>query len=256
MELANMLMEIKDHVAVITINHPPANAWNLATMEDFKKVLDQVETDRDIRVVIITGAGEKCFSAGFDVSDAANAAATSDMGRTLWRRLDRLAKPTIAAVNGFALGGGLELAMSCHFRIMADSPKVTVGLTELNLGIIPGWGGTQRLPRLVGRARALEMILFSKRIGAGEALEIGLVNRICPPEQVMEQAMELAHSLSKRPPIAVKCVLEAMAAGIYEGLDEGLKAEEKGALTVRNTKDRVEGFKAFLEKREPVFTGE
>ncbi len=256
MESANILMEKMDHVAVITINHPPANAWNLATMEDFKKVLDQIEAGRHIRVVIITGAGDKCFSAGFDVSDAANAPATSSMGRTLWRRLDRFARPTIAAINGFALGGGLELAMSCHFRIMADSPKVTVGLTELNLGIIPAWGGTQRLPRIVGRARALEMILFSKRIGAKEALEIGLVNRICPPEQLMEKALSLAATLARRPPVAVQCVLEAMAAGLYEGLDEGLWVEEAGAAKVRTTKDRIEGFKAFLEKREPVFTGE
>ena len=195
MEDKEILLEKKDYTALITINHPPANAWNLAAMEEFKKALDQVETDRSVRAIVITGAGDKCFSAGFDVTDAANASATSSLGRALWRRLDRFAKPTIAAINGHALGGGLELAMCCHFRIMADAPDVKTGLTELNLGIIPGWGGTQRLPRIVGRARALDMILFSRRIGAREALEIGLVNSVCPRELVVERAMELAGEL-------------------------------------------------------------
>ncbi len=256
MELSNMLLQEKGNIALVIINHPPVNAWNLATMEDFKNVLDAVEERKDIRVVVITGAGDKCFSAGFDVSDAANAPKLSAMGRELWTRLDRLGKPTVAAINGFALGGGLELALCCHFRIMADSPKTTVGLTELNLGIIPAWGGTQRLPRLIGRQKALEMILLSKRIGAKEALQIGLVNKICPPDKVLEEALDLASVLAKRPPVAVRCVLEAIAAGIYEGIEQGLRVEEQGALTVRNTRDRQEGFKAFLEKREPVFTGE
>lgn len=256
MKFENFILEKRGRVHIVSINHPPANAWNLATMEEFGKILDLLESDKDTRVVILTGAGEKCFSAGFDVSDAANAPKTSPLGRKLWRRVDRFPKPTLAAINGFALGGGLELAMCCHFRIMADAPKVTVGLTELNLGIIPGWGGTQRLPRLVGRAKALDMILFSKRVDAQEALKMGLVNQICPPDQLMEEAMSLAGKLAERPPVAVRCVLEAMTAGLYEGLDEGLKVEERGAQRVRNTKDREEGFKAFLEKRQPVFKGE
>jgi enoyl-CoA hydratase/carnithine racemase len=139
---------------------------------------------------------------------------------------------------------------------MADSPGVSVGLTELNLGIIPGWGGTQRLPRLVGRAKALDMILFSRRIDAQEALTSGLVNEIMPPGELMGRAFELAETLAQRPPIAVKWVLEAMAAGLYEGLEAGLKVEEQGAIRVRGTRDRDEGFSAFKEKRKPVFTGE
>ena len=170
MSFQHILLEQREHIAILTIDHPPANAWNLAAMEEFEQRLDQLENDRQTRVVILTGAGEKIFSSGFDVSDAANAPKTSPLGRELWRRVDRFPKPTIAALNGHALGGGLELAMACHFRIMVDDPKASVGLTELNLGIIPGWGGTQRLPRLVGRARALEMILFSQRIGSREAL--------------------------------------------------------------------------------------
>jgi enoyl-CoA hydratase/carnithine racemase len=256
MPFQHILLEQKEHIAVLTIDHPPANAWNLAAMEEFGQRLDQVENDRQTRVVILTGAGEKCFSSGFDVTDAANAPRTSPLGRELWRRVDRFPKPVIAALNGFALGGGLELALSCHFRILVDDPKTFVGLTELNLGIIPGWGGTQRLPRLVGRAKALEMILFSRRVNAQEALAIGLVNQLAPAERLMADALDLAGRLAERPPIAVGWVLKAMAAGAYEGIDAGLQAEADGSAAVRETRDKAEGFKAFLEKRKPVFTGE
>jgi enoyl-CoA hydratase/carnithine racemase len=252
----HILLEQREHVAILTIDHPPANAWNLAAMEEFGQRLDQVENDRQTRVVILTGAGEKCFSSGFDVTDAANAPRTSPLGRELWRRVDRFPKPVIAALNGFALGGGLELALSCHFRILVDDPKTFVGLTELTLGIIPGWGGTQRLPRLVGRAKALEMILFSRRVNAQEALAIGLVNQLAPAERLMADALDLAGRLAERPPIAVGWVLKAMAAGAYEGIDAGLQAEADGSAAVRETRDKAEGFKAFLEKRKPVFTGE
>lgn len=256
MELENIKIEKKDHLALITIDHPPANAWNLATMLDFEKAIDDVENDKDVRVVILTGGGEKCFSAGFDVSDAANSHETSPKGRALWRRIDRFSKPVIAAINGFALGGGLELALCCQFRIMADAPKVMMGLTELNLGIIPGWGGTQRLPLVVGKAKALDMILFSKKIGAQEALEIGLVNQISTPENLMADVFAFAGKLAERPPIAVSCVLNAVSAGSYEGVDEGLRVETEGSKIVGSSKDCIEGFTAFLEKREPVFTGE
>ena len=256
MSFQHILWEQKNHVAVLTIDHPPANAWNLAAMEEFGERLDQVENDRQTRVVVLTGAGEKIFSSGFDVSDAANAPKTSPLGRELFRRVDRFPKPVIAALNGHAFGGGLELALACHFRIMVDDPKASVGLTELNLGIIPGWGGTQRLPRLVGRAKALEMILFSQRLNAREALEIGLVNQLAPAERLLVDALDLAGRLAERPPIAVSWVLKAMAAGNYEGVDAGLKTEADGSAAVRETKDKAEGFKAFLEKRKPVFIGE
>jgi enoyl-CoA hydratase/carnithine racemase len=256
MNCENIILEKRGNVSIVTISHPPANAWNLATMEEFERVIDAVEQDKETRVIIITGAGEKSFSAGFDVSDAANASKTSPKGRALWTRIDRFSKPIIAAINGFAFGGGLELAMACHFRIMVDHPKVLVGLTELNLGIIPGWGGTQRLPLLVGRSKALDMILFSKRIGAQEAMKIGLINQISAPGNVVEDALAFAQKLAERPPIALSCVLKAMAAGVYEGLEQGLRVEEEGSARVRETKDCIEGFTAFLEKRQPVFRGE
>ena len=207
-------------------------------------------------MLIITGAGEKCFSAGFDVSDAANSHITSPKGRDIWTRIDQFSKPVIAAINGFAMGGGLELALSCHFRIMIDDPKATIGLTELNLGIIPGWGGTQRLTRIAGKAKALDMILFSKRIDAKEALSIGLINQISTKDKLMGDAIAFAEVLAKRPPLAVGAVLNAISAFDYNGLEAGLKAEEEGSAIVGQSKDCGEGFTAFLEKRDPVFTGE
>jgi len=252
----NVWVEIKDHIAILTINHPPANTWNWATVSDFEKALDQVETDKDVRVVILTGAGSKCFSAGFDVSDAANSYRIGPKGCELWKRVDCFAKPVIAAINGHTLGGGLELALCCHFRLMADNPKAKIGLTELNLGIIPGWGGTQRLSAVVGKAKALDMILFSKRLNAREALEIGLVNQVFAPEKLMYEALSFAETLAKRPPIAVQCVLKAMAAGAYEGIDRGLEVESEGSNEVGKSKDSKEGFTAFFEKREPQFKGE
>ena len=250
-----ILVEKKAHTAVVTINHPPANTWNLATMEAFEACVNDLETDKEVRVIILTGAGDRCFSAGFDVKDAANGSKIGALGRRLWTLLDRFAKPVIAAINGFALGGGLELALSCHFRIMADAPKIFIGLTELNLGIIPGWGGTQRLTQVVGKAKALDMILFSKTVGAQDALAIGLVNQITAPDHLMDEALAFADKLAQRPPIAVGCVLKAMSTGIYEGLDRGLAVESEGSRTVQATEDCLEGFTAFLEKRPPVFKG-
>jgi enoyl-CoA hydratase/carnithine racemase len=255
MELENIILEKKDHIAVVTLNHPPVNAWDLGTTRDFEKAIDDVEKDENIRVVIITGGGDKSFSAGFDIKDAANGEKIGEIVRALWVRIDRFGKPVIAAINGFAMGGGLELALCCHFRLMADAPNVTLGLTELNLGIIPGWGGTQRLMRVVGKARALDMILFSKRIDARECLEIGLINKACAPEKLMADAQEFAGLLCERPPIAVSCVLKAMSAGEYEGIAQGLKTEHEGTKTVSQSKDCIEGFTAFLEKRQPVFQG-
>jgi enoyl-CoA hydratase/carnithine racemase len=191
-----------------------------------------------------------------DLSDSANAPKASPMARALWKQIDRMEKPTIAALNGHAMGGGLELALCCHFRIMTDNPKAKLGLTELNVGIIPGWGGTQRLARVVGKAKAIDMIMFSKVLGAKEALEIGLVNQLVPADKLLDSAVDFANKLAERPPVAVKWVFKAMAAGEYEGLDRGLEVESDGSAACRDTKDRDEGFKAFLEKRKPVFVGE
>ena len=256
MQLENITLDVKDHIGTVTINRPPANSWSLAALEDFGKVLDEVEKDGNIRVVVLFGAGEKCFSAGFDVSDSANAVACGTLGQALWTRVDRLSKPVVAAINGHALGGGLELALSCHFRLMLGSPKAKIGLTELNLGIIPGWGGTQRLMRVAGRQKALDMIMFSKRLTAPEALELGVVDHVFPMESFMEEVYAFAGRIAERPPIAVRCVLDAMTAGTYYGMEAGLKKELEGSAAVGSSKDCIEGFTAFLEKRSPKFTGE
>lgn len=255
MAYENMIFEKKDWIARVTINRPSANSWSLAAMEEFEAILDAVETDPEVRVVLLTGVGEKCFSAGMDVADAAKNPGLGAKGRDLWRRVDRFEKPIVAAINGHALGGGLELALSCHFRLMADSEKARIGLTELNLGIIPGWGGTQRLYRIVGKAKALEMILLSKRIDAREALAIGLVHQISAPENLAAEALAFCETLAKRPPIAVKSVLKAITAGIYEGLDQGFAMEAEGSEAVAASADAIEGFTAFFEKREPNFQG-
>lgn len=256
MELENIKYEKQGHICILTINRPPANSWNLAAMKDFVKALDAAEADKDVRVIVLTGEGRVCFSAGFDIKDSANSAQISPLGSEVWTRVDRFPKPVIAAINGHALGGGCELALACHFRIMEDNQKATIGLTELNLGIIPGWGGTQRLTRRIGRPAALDIILLGKRKTAPEALEIGLVDKIAPKGQVMDVALAFANELATRPPIAVRCVLEAISAGLYEGIDAGLAKEREGSGIVRDSKDAIEGFTAFLEKRPPVFTGE
>ena len=256
MNYENLIVDTKGHIRIITLNHPPVNAWNWGMMADFEKAVNDVENDPEVRVLIITGGGEKAFSAGFDLSDSANSHKTSPKGRELWTKLDRFSKPVIAAINGHVLAGGMELALSCHFRILVDDPKLNLGLTELNVGIIPGWGGTQRLTRIVGKAKALDMILFSKRVTPQEALECGLVNQLSTADKLMEDAMAFAEILVKRPPLAVGCVLKAVSAGEYEGFEQGLKVEEEGSGIVGKSQDRVEGFTAFLEKREPVFKGE
>ena len=162
----------------------------------------------------------------------------------------------VAAINGFALGGGCELAMSCHFRIVVNGERVVLGQPEINLGIIPGWGGTQRLPRLVGKTRALEMLLLGTRITPAQALSIGLITRVSEPGQLMDDAKDFARMLAKKAPIAVQMILDAVTRGLETNVDEGLKIELEGSNRVGKTKDAIEGMMAFIEKREPVFKGE
>jgi enoyl-CoA hydratase/carnithine racemase len=254
MEFQNILYTKQGYIGTLTLNRPPANAINLATLLDIDKALDEAEADKEIRCLIITGAGEKGFSAGFDVSDPAGAGATGPKGQEVWTRIDRLSKPVIAAINGYAFGGGCELAMASTFRVMQENARI--GLTELNLGIIPGWGGTQRMPRILGKSKALDLILFSKRLTAQEALEIGLVDRVSKVGELMKDVMEMAEVLATRPPLAVKAVLNAVNVGIEKGLDEGIKVELEGIRMVSSSKDAVEGITAFMQKRKANFTGE
>ncbi len=255
MNYQNITVTTDDFVSTITLNRPPANAINLGIREELNEAIIELEQSKETRVVIITGTGNMAFSVGMDVTDIANIWKGPN-GNEIFSRIDRLTKPVIASINGYALGGGCELALACHFRFMTDNPKATIGLPELNLGITPGWGGIQRLPRLLGRSRALDMILFSKRLLPQEALAIGLVDRIFPRAELMKETMAFALALTKRPPIAVSAVLNGMAVGLEKGIEEGIRVDREWVEKIAQSNDAREGFTAFMEKREPVFRGE
>jgi enoyl-CoA hydratase/carnithine racemase len=258
MAYENLIVEREEHIGIITLNRPPANPINLALLNELDAALASWQKDRTVRAVIITGAGERGFSAGFDLKTAGTPEGEKAMsrGQEVFSRIEKYPKPVIAAMNGFALGGGCELAMSCHFRIMVNSERVVAGQPEIDVGIIPGWGGTQRLPRLVGKTKALEMILLGTRVGAPEALRIGLITRMSEPGKVMDDARELARALAKKAPVAVQVILDAVTRGLETSTDEGMKIELAGSQRVQKTKDAAEGIMAFIEKREPVFKGE
>jgi enoyl-CoA hydratase/carnithine racemase len=255
MDYSNIILSTTNFVSTITLNRPPTNSINLGIREELAHAVAALEKSRDTRAIIITGAGEKGFCAGMDVSDLANIDKGPN-GNDVFNRIEHMPKPVIAAINGYALGGGFELAMVCHFRFMGDSARTILGLPEVNLGITPGWGGIQRLPRIVGKSKALEMILFSKRFSAEEALAAGLVDRVVPSADLMKEAMDFAVALSKRPPLAVQAVLEGMTAGLEKGAEEGLRVDREWSRRLTQSKDAVEGMTAFFEKREPVFKGE
>jgi len=258
MAYENLIVEQKENVGIITLNRPPANPINLTVLNELDEVLTKWEKDKAVRAVIITGAGERGFSAGFDLKTAGTPDGEKAMsrGQEVFSHIEKHPKPVIAAINGFALGGGCELAMSCHFRIMLDSEKVFMGQPEIDRGIIPGWGGTQRLPRLVGKTKALEMLLLGTRVNTPEALSIGLITRVSQPGQLMNDAQELATTLAKKAPVAVQIILDAVTRGLETTTDQGVKIELEGSQRVSKTKDAMEGAIAFIEKREPVFTGE
>lgn len=254
MEYSALAVTHEEFLSIITLNRPPNNTVNLAVREELNHALFEIEKNSDIRVVIITGAGDKCFCAGMDVTDVGNLGRGPD-AIEMFNTIDRFNRPVIAAINGIALGGGCELALACHFRFMADGPKAKIGCPELNLGITPGWGGIQRLTRLLGRSRALDLILFSRRLSPAEALEIGLVDRVFPAASFMDETLKFARELALRPPIAVSSVLKGITAGIEKGIDEGLRVDRDCSALLAQTEDAREGFMAFMQKREPVFKG-
>jgi len=255
MSYSNIIVSTKDFVTTITLNRPPTNSVNLGVREELFQAVNELEKSKETRVVIITGSGEKGFCAGMDLSDVANIN-NGPNGNQIMNAISRSKKPYIAAINGYALGGGCETALACHFRFMTDNPKAMIGLTELNLGIIPGWGGVQRLPIVLGKSKALDIILFGKRITAQEALAIGLVDKVIPAADLMKEAEAFASLLAKRPPLAVAAVLEGMSVGLDKGIDEGLRIDSEWIAKLVTSKDATEGITAFLEKREPKFTGE
>ena len=245
-------------IAIFTINRPEArNAIGVADLRQLHETMVDFRDDPDLWVGIVTGAGEKAFSAGADVKemlpfDQANRSKPEMTPSTPMRGLE-LWKPLIAAMNGSAYGGGLEIALSCDIRIAADNAKM--GLTEVNLGLIPGWGGTQRLPRIVPAAIAAELLFSGKVIDAQEAYRIGLVNKIVPQDQVMPAATELAGTICKAGPLAVRAAKEAMMKGLNVSLTEGLQLEDGLVISLFQTEDFNEGLKAFGEKRAPEYKG-
>jgi enoyl-CoA hydratase len=257
---STLLFELADGIARITINRPDKlNALNGAVIGELTHAAERAETDAGVRGVILTGAGTKAFVAGADISELAgqgplDGKARALAGQQMMRRFERCGKPMIAAVNGFALGGGCELAMACHLRIASEAARF--GQPEVRLGIGPGYGGTVRLPRLIGKGRALELLLTGALIDAQEAWRIGLVNRVVPADRLLAEAESLLGSILEHGPLAVRSVLECVETGYDLSVDEALLLEANHFGLLSSTADMREGTAAFLEKRKPAFTGQ
>ncbi|HEX8407938.1 MAG TPA: enoyl-CoA hydratase-related protein [Thermoanaerobaculia bacterium] len=257
--MENVKTENRDGVLIITVDRPKVlNALNAQTVEEIGQAFAAARDDDSVRVVILTGAGEKAFVAGADINELATMTPitgkeTAERGQRTFLSIERFPKPVIAAVNGFALGGGCELALACHIRIASD--KAQLGLPEVTLGIIPGYGGTQRMARLLGKGKALELILTGDRIKADEAERIGLVNKVVPADQLMTVAEEMARTIAKRGPLAVRCAIEAVMSGSEMPFAEGQFLEATLFGLLASTADMKEGMTAFLEKRAADFKG-
>jgi enoyl-CoA hydratase len=257
--LANVLYEKKNAIAYVTVNRPKVlNALNTPTWKDLRTALEDAGDDATVRGVILTGAGDKAFIAGADIGELAHVAAfeaeeSSRFGQGVLDLIENLGKPVVAAVNGFALGGGCETAMACSIRIAVDTAKF--GQPEVALGLLPGGGGTQRLPRLVGKGRALQLILSGEMISAQEAYRIGLVNEIVPAAGLIARAEAILKKIAANAPIAVKLSLEAVNKGLETSQGEGLALEASYFGLCAATEDKKEGTTAFLEKRAPQFHG-
>jgi enoyl-CoA hydratase len=256
---STLLFELTDGVARLTVNRPDKlNALNAIVIAELGDAVTRIETDSAIKGVIVTGAGPKAFVAGADIGELSGQGALGGRARALagqqvFRRLELSGKPVIAAVNGFALGGGCELAMACHLRVASENAKF--GQPEVKLGIAPGYGGTVRLPRLIGRGRALELLLTGEMIDAAEALRIGLVNRVVPAERLITEAEGLLRSILSNGPLAIRACLEAVHAGMDMTMDQALLLEASSFGLLSATADMQEGTRAFLEKRKASFKG-
>jgi enoyl-CoA hydratase len=259
MTYENLTVEIKDRIARVTVNRPKVlNALNDRTIREIHAAFTSFKEQAEVGAVILTGSGEKAFVAGADINELAvmsplGGEASSRLGQVAFSLIENLGKPVIAAVNGFALGGGCELALACHMRFASENAKM--GLPEVGLGIIPGYGGTQRLPRLVGLGRALELITTGRMIDAAEAYRIGLVNAVLPQPDLLPHCEKVAGEMLAKGPIAVRFALDAAIRGLETDLDHGLNQESVAFGLLAATADMREGMKAFLEKRKPAFTG-
>ena len=259
MNFANLLIERDAAVAVLTVNRPAVlNALNTQTLDELRRAILELKHDESVRAVVLTGAGAKSFVAGADINELATQTPITGRehaiaGQHVLDLLEHMGKPVIAAINGYALGGGCELAMACTIRIAADTAKL--GQPEINLGLIPGYAGTQRLARIVGRGRALELLLTGDQVTAQEAHRLGLVNRVVPAAELMAEAKKLAAALAAKAPIAVRYILEAVHKGLEMPFAQAQIFEATLFGLVASTEDMREGTRAFLEKRKPEFTG-
>jgi enoyl-CoA hydratase len=259
MTFSNILFEKKNAIAYVTVNRPKVlNALNMATMEELRTAFHEIKNDASVRVVILTGAGEKAFIAGADISELAKHDAVSGKeythrGQSVLNLIENLGKPVIACINGFALGGGCEIALACTMRLASDNAKL--GQPEVKLGVIPGFGGSQRLPRLVGKGIANQLLLTGEMIGAQEAHRIGLVNEVTTPANLIPRAEEIAVKIAANAPLAVRYTLEAVNGGFEMPLEEGLQLEASLFGKSCATEDKKEGTAAFLEKRKAEFKG-
>ena len=256
MAYETLILAREESFAVITLNRPPANAISEALMRELNAALSDVEADAAVRSVIITGAGDRIFCAGADLG---NAFSGPDVGtfirfaNSVVRRIERFPKPVVAAINGHALGGGCEIAMGCHIRILKETARM--GQTESNLGITPGYGGTQRFPRLIGRGLALEHLILGTQIPAAECYRIGLVNRLAKEGETLNDARALARELGKRAPVATRLIIEAVDDGIQAPIDQAIEVEIRAFLSSLRTEDASEGIQAFFAKRPAEFRG-
>jgi enoyl-CoA hydratase len=253
-----LLIERRGRVAVITINRPDKmNALNIQTRQEGAAALDELREDDEVRVVVITGAGPKAFIAGADISEFAGRTAVTQrevmLGRSLFTAVDGFPKPVIAMINGYCFGGGCELAMACDLRVASET--ASFGQPEINLGIIPGGGGTQRLTRLVGETKAMELILTGDRVDAQTAFQLGLVNLVVPAADLEAKTMELANRIAEKSPVALRMAKEAVKTASRANLDEGVRREIDLFAICFSSEDKDEGVKAFLEKRKPEFKG-
>jgi enoyl-CoA hydratase len=256
MKFENVMVEHDGPVAIVTLNRPQQlNALSYGLVKDLSLAMQALDANDDVRVIVVTG-GEKVFAAGADIKEMADVGPFDELvkERLAYRdRINGISKPVIAAVSGFALGGGCELAMSCDIIIASETARF--GQPEVNLGIIPGSGGTQRLARTVGKYRAMEMVLAGEFLGASDAERLGLVNRVVPVELLLEEARELAKKIATKPLLAIKAGKEAVLKSANTSLDNGLDYERKSFNVLLASEDRREGMKAFLEKRKPEFKG-
>jgi enoyl-CoA hydratase/carnithine racemase len=246
----------EESFVVVTLNRPPANAISAELMTELNAALASVEEEAAVRSVIITGAGDRIFCAGADLGSAFAGGSVDTFirfGNGVMRRIERFPKPVIAAINGHAMGGGMEIAMACHFRLMKETARM--GQTESNLGIIPGYGGTQRLPRLIGRTKALEFLILGTQIPATECLQLRLVNRLCKEAETLADAKTLARQLGKRAPLATAAIIRAVDEGLEAPMAKSIDIELEAFMPTLRSEDAAEGIQAFFGKREAQFKG-